>query len=181
MNWVRETTRGWNCSWSTRLGEPPRRGSLSRQFDRSPAFPYNGGKTMYILLLIVHVIVCLFLIIVVLLQSGKAADLAGAFGGMGSQTAFGPRGSATLLSKATTISAVLFMVTSLSLSILATRSSGLGSSVLESAPKTSVPKTAPPPVPVTIPGQQQAHSPPEVFPFGYRPTGVGCPIAASSA
>jgi preprotein translocase subunit SecG len=111
---------------------------------------------MYILLLIVHVIVCLFLIIVVLLQSGKAADLAGAFGGMGSQTAFGPRGSATLLSKATTISAVLFMVTSLSLSILATRSSGLGSSVLESAPKTSVPKTAPPPVPVTIPGQQQA-------------------------
>ena len=63
---------------------------------------------MYILLWIVHVIVCLFLIIVVLLQSGKAADLAGAFGGMGSQTAFGPRGSATLLSKATTISAILF-------------------------------------------------------------------------
>ena len=101
---------------------------------------------MYILLLIVHVIVCLFLIIVVLLQSGKAADLAGAFGGMGSQTAFGPRGSATLLSKATTISAVLFMVTSLSLSILATRSAGLGTSVLESAPKTSVPKTVPAPV-----------------------------------
>ena len=109
---------------------------------------------MYILLLILHVIVCLFLIIVVLLQSGKAADLAGAFGGMGSQTAFGPRGSATLLSKATTISAVLFMVTSLSLSILATRSSGLGTSVLESAPKTSVPKTAPVPLPVA-PGQQQ--------------------------
>ena len=86
---------------------------------------------MYILLWIVHVIVCLFLIIVVLLQSGKAADLAGAFGGMGSQTAFGPRGSATLLSKATTISAVLFMVTSLSLSILATRNAGLGTSVLE--------------------------------------------------
>ena len=111
---------------------------------------------MYILLLIVHVIVCLFLIIVVLLQSGKAADLAGAFGGMGSQTAFGPRGSATLLSKATTISAILFMVTSLSLSILATRNAGLGTSVLESAPKTSVPKTAPPTAPVGIPGQQQA-------------------------
>jgi preprotein translocase subunit SecG len=109
---------------------------------------------MYTLLLIVHVIVCLFLIIVVLLQSGKAADLAGAFGGMGSQTAFGPRGSATLLSKATTISAVLFMVTSLSLSILATRSAGLGTSVLEGAPRTSVPKTAP--APITIPGQQQA-------------------------
>ena len=109
---------------------------------------------MYILLLSVHVIVCLFLIIVVLLQSGKAADLAGAFGGMGSQTAFGPRGSATLLSKATTISAVLFMVTSMSLSIMATRNSGLGTSVLEAAPKTSVPKTAPAPVPVPIPGQQ---------------------------
>ena len=66
-------------------------------------------------------IVCLFLIIVVLLQSGKAADLAGAFGGMGSQTVFGPRGSATVLSKATTIAAALFMVTSLTLSIMATR------------------------------------------------------------
>jgi preprotein translocase subunit SecG len=80
-----------------------------------------------VLLTIVHIMVCLFLIIVVLLQSGKAADLAGAFGGMGSQTAFGPRGSATLLSKATTISAILFMVTSISLSIVATRNSGASS------------------------------------------------------
>ena len=108
---------------------------------------------MYILLLILHIIVCLFLIIVVLLQSGKAADLAGAFGGMGSQTAFGPRGSATLLSKATTISAVIFMITSLSLSILATRSAGLGTSVLETSPaKTSAPKKAG--VPIPIPSQQ---------------------------
>jgi preprotein translocase subunit SecG len=82
-----------------------------------------------ILLTIVHVLVCLFLIIVVLLQSGKAADLAGAFGGMGSQTAFGPRGSATLLSKATTISAIVFMLTSMSLSILATRNAGGASSL----------------------------------------------------
>ena len=79
------------------------------------------------LLTIIHVVVCLFLIIVVLLQSGKAADLAGAFGGMGSQTAFGPRGSATLLSKATTISAILFMLTSISLSVVATRGSGVSS------------------------------------------------------
>lgn len=105
---------------------------------------------MYYLVLAVHVIVCIFLIIVVLLQSGKAADLAGAFGGMGSQTAFGPRGSATLLSKATTISAVGFMVTSLTLSIMATRNAGLGTSVLEErttkqAPaKTAPAKTAPP-------------------------------------
>ncbi len=82
---------------------------------------------MYILLTVIHVIVCLFLVVVVLLQSGKAADLAGAFGGMGSQTVFGPRGSATVLSKATTIAAALFMVTSMSLSILATRA-GSGSS-----------------------------------------------------
>ena len=104
---------------------------------------------MYILAMFVHVVVCLFLIIVVLLQSGKAADLAGAFGGMGSQTAFGPRGSATLLSKATTISAVLFMITSLTLSILATRSAGLGTTVLDQQ-KAPATKQAPAPVtPVT--------------------------------
>ncbi len=60
---------------------------------------------MVYLLIFVHIVICVFLVIVVLLQSGKAADLAGAFGGMGSQTAFGPRGSATLLSKATTVAA----------------------------------------------------------------------------
>jgi preprotein translocase subunit SecG len=65
----------------------------------------------------IHVIICLFLIVVVLLQSGKAADLAGAFGGMGSQTAFGPRGAATMLSKATTIAAALFMIVSIWLGI----------------------------------------------------------------
>src|SRR3984957_2224673 len=88
---------------------------------------------MVILLTVIHYIICIFLIIVVLLQSGKAADLAGAFGGMGSQTVFGPRGSATVLSKATTIAAVLFMITSLSLSIIATHSGKSGSSVLDKA------------------------------------------------
>jgi preprotein translocase subunit SecG len=86
---------------------------------------------MIIALTIVHIIVCLFLVIVVLLQSGKAADLAGAFGGMGSQTAFGPRGSATVLSKATTISAVLFMLTSMSLAIVAMRTGGTSGTVLD--------------------------------------------------
>lgn len=76
---------------------------------------------MTALLTVIHVIICIVLILAVLLQSGKAADLAGAFGGGGSQTAFGPRGSATLLSKVTTIGAVLFMVTSLNLWILAGR------------------------------------------------------------
>jgi len=114
---------------------------------------------MYYLLLLVHVIVCVFLIIVVLLQSGKAADLAGAFGGMGSQTAFGPRGSATLLSKATTISAILFMVTSLSLSIMATRNAGLGSTVLDSGTKSAPAKSAPSKTTVPIPGQPAQSAP----------------------
>src|SRR5271154_5387557 len=103
---------------------------------------------LFTLLTILHVAICLFLIVVVLLQSGKAADLAGAFGGMGSQTAFGPRGSATLLSKATTISAIVFMLTSISLSIIATRGSGVSSApVLERhGPKTtnSIPVTPQP-------------------------------------
>ena len=88
---------------------------------------------MVIFLTLVHVVVCLFLIIVVLLQSGKAADLAGAFGGMGSQTAFGPRGAATMLSKATTFAAVLFMVTSIWLGIQRGREGGTGDSVIERA------------------------------------------------
>jgi preprotein translocase subunit SecG len=76
---------------------------------------------MSTLILIVHIIVCLILIIAVLLQSGKSADLAGAFGGGGSQTVFGPRGAATILSKATTICAVLFMITSMGLWILSAK------------------------------------------------------------
>src|SRR5882757_6462711 len=101
---------------------------------------------MYIVVTLVHVLVCLFLIIVVLLQSGKAADLAGAFGGMGSQTAFGPRGSATLLSKATTISTVVFMLTSISLSILATKNAGLsGGPGLQRHPTTTSAPATPTP------------------------------------
>src|SRR6202453_3519301 len=72
----------------------------------------------------IHVIVCIILIGVVLLQQGKSADLAGAFGGQGSQTAFGPRGPANLLTKVTTWSAILFMFTSIGLTVLIQRSSG---------------------------------------------------------
>src|SRR6201988_3367458 len=92
---------------------------------------------MVILLNVIHYIVSLFLIIVVLLQSGKAAVLAGAFGGMGSQTVFGPRGSATVLSKATTIAAATFMLTSLSLSIMATRSGSGTPGLLDKARKST--------------------------------------------
>jgi preprotein translocase subunit SecG len=69
-----------------------------------------------------HVIVCLFLIGVVLLQQGRSADLAGAFGGQGSQTAFGPRAAANVLTRLTTWSAVIFMLTSITLTILYSRS-----------------------------------------------------------
>ena len=94
-----------------------------------------------ILLTVVHVIVCLFLILVVLLQQGKSADWSGTFGGGSSQTAFGQRGSATVLSKATTAAAVIFMVTSLALTIV---SASTGS-------RSVVPATAPAPAPAETP------------------------------
>src|SRR6516165_5721013 len=79
---------------------------------------------MITILTIFHVIVCVFLIFVVLLQQAQNADWSGAFGGGGTQTAFGQRGAGTLLSKATTVSAIVFMITSLSLTILITRPGG---------------------------------------------------------
>ena len=94
------------------------------------------------LITVIHVIVCVFLIIVVLLQSGKSGDIAAAFGGMGSQTAFGPRGSATALSRATTWSAVIFMMTSFFLSILAYKSAG-GNSVLSGTKTTQTQPAVP--------------------------------------
>ncbi|HTC74601.1 MAG TPA: preprotein translocase subunit SecG [Edaphobacter sp.] len=75
------------------------------------------------LLVTLHIIVSLFIVGVVLLQQGKSADLAGAFGGQGSQTAFGPRGAANLLTKLTTYSAIIFMLSSIGLTILLSRSS----------------------------------------------------------
>jgi len=117
---------------------------------------------MIILLTIIHVIVCVFLVMVVLLQSGKAADIAGAFGGMGSQTTFGPRGAATALSKATTIAAVLFMVTSLSISVLQTRqgAGGIGgSTVLEKMQPTTPPPASPQPKQAVPPAPTQTPAP----------------------
>jgi|SRR5690242_4716874 len=90
------------------------------------------------------VINCLFLIVVVLLQSGKAADIAGAFGGAGSQTAFGPRGAANVLSRATTWCAVMFMVCALALVLHTDKGVEQGGSVLE-----KFSKPAPKPAPVT--------------------------------
>ncbi|MES2390069.1 MAG: preprotein translocase subunit SecG [Acidobacteriota bacterium] len=88
---------------------------------------------MLILLVIVHVVVCLFLVAVVLLQQGKSADLAGAFGGQGSQTAFGPRGAANLLTKLTAYAALVFMLTSIGLTVVLSRTTG-SHSVLSGVP-----------------------------------------------
>jgi preprotein translocase subunit SecG len=96
---------------------------------------------MLILLVILHVIVCLFLIAVVLLQQGKSADLAGAFGGQGSQTAFGPRGASNVFTRLTTWSAIVFMLTSISLTIVMSRAS-VHRSVLADTPAA---KSAPAP------------------------------------
>ncbi len=79
-------------------------------------------QILFYVVVVVHVIVSLFLIGVVLLQQGRSADLAGAFGGQGSQTAFGPRAAANVLTRLTTWSAIIFMITSLSLTVLFVRS-----------------------------------------------------------
>ncbi|MBI4455829.1 MAG: preprotein translocase subunit SecG [Acidobacteria bacterium] len=104
----------------------------------------------FYLILALHLFVSLILIAVVLLQSGKGADLAGAFGGGGSQTAFGARGAATFLSKLTTACAVIFMITSLALAILYNRQA---SSVVERVRYPSAQPAAPQ---SQGPGQQQA-------------------------
>src|ERR1700704_5221831 len=100
------------------------------------------GWKVYFVLITLHVLVCGLLIMVVLLQSGEAADLAGAFGGAGSQTAFGPRGAATFLSKATTWCAIMFMLTSMALTMHQSSTVvSSGSSVLQQFSKTAKPTT----------------------------------------
>lgn len=110
------------------------------------------------LLVGLHILVSFVLVFVIMLQSGSAADLAGAFGGAGSQTAFGPRGAATFLSRATTWCAIMFMVTSVSLSVkrTPTAEAGGGSSVLEQTQKAPASSPARPlvPAPTRTPSQQ---------------------------
>jgi len=106
------------------------------------------GWRFYFVLVTLHILVCGLLIIVVLLQSGEAADLAGAFGGAGSQTAFGPRGAATFLSKATTWCAIMFMLTSMAMTKRQNSTAATsGSSVLQQFSKTAKPATPAPAAP----------------------------------
>jgi preprotein translocase subunit SecG len=92
---------------------------------------------LYYTIVTLHVIVCVVLILVVLLQSGKGADLAGAFGGGGTQTAFGSRGPASFLTRMTTVAAVVFMITSITLSGVG--SSDVSESVLDGTESPAIP------------------------------------------
>jgi preprotein translocase subunit SecG len=98
-------------------------------------------QILFYVVIVVHVIVSLFLIGVVLLQQGRSADLAGAFGGQGSQTAFGPRAAANVLTRLTAWSAIIFMLTSLSLTILFTRSTHSHSVLDDTKPISAPAKT----------------------------------------
>jgi preprotein translocase subunit SecG len=141
------------------------------------------GWKVYFVLVALHVLVCGLLIIVVLLQSGEAADLAGAFGGAGSQTAFGPRGAATFLSKATTWCAIMFMLTSMAMTMRQNSTAAAsGSSVLQQFSKTGKPAvpapapalpvhTAPVPVPVApVPAAPNAATPAPTTPAPTTPS-----------
>jgi preprotein translocase subunit SecG len=114
---------------------------------------------MTTLLLIVHVIVCLMLIAIVLLQSGKGAEMGAAFGGS-SQTIFGSRGAATFLSKITTGAAVVFMITSLTLAVVTAK----GKSVVKKTPITEEQKSIPAPSGPVQPPQQQTPQIPRQLP-----------------
>ena len=116
---------------------------------------------MFIALSILHVLIALGLILVVLLQSGKGADIGAAFGGGSSQTVFGGRGAATFLSKLTTVLAVLFMVMSIVLTLHASR---LGTSTVipedRPMPASSTPaQTTPAPTAPAPPSQAPAAPP----------------------
>ena len=94
------------------------------------------------LITVVHIFVCAVLIVVVLLQHGKSAEIAATFGGMGSQTAFGPRGTATALSRLTTWCAIFFMLTSIGLTIFAGKATSRAPSIMDNvkSPSQSTPK-----------------------------------------
>ena len=126
-----------------------------------------GWRVSFVLVTL-HVLVCFVLIIVIMLQSGSAADLAGAFGGAGSQTAFGPRGAATFLSRATTWCAIVFMMTSLALSVKRAPAEASTGSILEqtqkSAPAPAKPAQTPPAQSPILPSQPSSQAPSQQAP-----------------
>ena len=129
------------------------------------------------------VVNCLFLIVVVLLQSGKAADIAGAFGGAGSQTAFGPRGAATVLSRATTWCAIMFMVCAMALVLHTDKGVEQGGSILQRFSKPAPKPTAPVPGnpnPLTPAPQSSAPTPQSNAPQATPPATQQAPAGSST-
>ncbi|MGD0962872.1 MAG: preprotein translocase subunit SecG [Candidatus Acidiferrales bacterium] len=116
------------------------------------------------ILLTLHVLVCFVLVIVIMLQSGNAADLAGAFGGAGSQTAFGPRGAATFLSRATTWCAIVFMMTSLTLSVKRAPTGSFSTGSILEQTQSSAPAKSTPPAPAKPASSSPAQAPPAPAP-----------------
>ncbi len=127
------------------------------------------GWKVRLVLVTLHILICFLLVVVVLLQSGKAADLAGAFGGAGSQTAFGPRGAATFLSKATTWCAVMFMLTSMALVLREDFAApGSGNSIFRNYSSKPAPQPQSTP-PAPVPQQPQPSAPPTQAPPQSQP------------
>jgi len=135
-----------------------------------------GFRWYYPVLVTFYVMNCIVLMIVVLLQSGKAADLAGAFGGAGSQTAFGPRGAATILSQATTWCAIMFMICAFALVLRVDKAVESGGSVLQQVSKPA-PQKAPATTPVTP--AQAPQTTPSQTPQSQAPASQGNPPATS--
>jgi preprotein translocase subunit SecG len=129
---------------------------------------------MITLLTTIHILIAVLMILAVLLQSSKGSDVAGAFGGMGSQAAFGPRGTATFLAKATMGLALAFVITSVALVRLGSDSVGGGESVLSDEPVAEAPATPAAPAGATAPVPAPAGS------MGGAVT-VGSPVAAGEA
>ncbi len=123
---------------------------------------------MSLVLIVIHVIVCIALIMIVLLQTGKGADMGAAFGGGSSQTLFGSTGASTFLSKATTAAAIVFMITSLSLAYMAGNKSGgsimtdveapIEQQAAPAPPETGSSPEAAAPAPVETPQQPEQNS-----------------------
>ncbi len=130
----------------------------------------------YVALIVLYVFICFFLILVVLVQQGKGADIAGAFGGGGTQTAFGARGATTLLHKLTTGAFVGFILLSLVLTLFQARQKP---SVVKSAPQKvnaqgALPKAG-------SAGQLPPGQPPAAAPAAAQPPAAGAPQPAPAA
>ena len=124
----------------------------------------------YVALLVLYIFICFFLILVVLVQQGKGADIAGAFGGGGTQTAFGARGANTLLHKLTTGAFIGFIIIAMTLTILEARPST--NSVMQKFAGTPAAKTAP--APAGVPVQAAPAAPVQAAP---APAAPGAPVA----